>query len=136
MLTLNVIKARIRRQKIAEMAADSFLSPESIRDKISYLKNVNDTQFLFGIYDTPKKWTVLSVTKLFGCYNGEPFEFVMSLECEKIDDFIHEQNKKDFINIVLKDGRTIWMKSVGLSCAIRNVMEMLRVLSSDIVLDE
>jgi len=57
MITLNAVNARIKRQQIEKQAGESYLSPSDIRDRVGYFQKDFDEQFLFGIYDSPNKWT-------------------------------------------------------------------------------
>jgi len=136
MITLNAVNARIKRKKIEEEAGESYLSPSDIRARISYFREHFDEQFLFGIYESPKRWTVLSVKRLYGCYGGDPFYLALNKDAEEIDEYSSRAGRKDFIDVELADGRKIWMKTVGLSCTIRNVMLMLQRLPDGVHLKE
>jgi hypothetical protein len=136
MITLNAVNARIKRKKMEEEAGESYLSPSDIRDHIGYLREHFDEQFLFGIYDSPNKWTVLSVKRLYACYGGDPFYLVLNKDAEKIDEYSSRAGRKDFIDVELADGRKIWMKTVGLSCTIRNIILMLEKLPDNAHLEE
>jgi len=136
MITLNAVNARIKRKKIEEEAGESYLSPPDIRDRIGYLREHFDEQFLFGIYDSPNKWTVLSVKRLYACYGGDPFYLVLNKDAEEIHEYSSRAGRKDFIDVELADGRKIWMKTVGLSCAIRNIILMLENLPDNAHLEE
>ena len=136
MITLNAVNARIKRKKIEEEAGDSYLSPSDIRDRIGYLREHCDEQCLFGIYDSPNKWTVLSVKKLYACYGGDPFYLVLNKDAEKIHGYSRRAGRKDFIDVELADGRKIWMKTVGLSCSIQNMILMLQNLPDGVHLEE
>ena len=128
MITLSAVNARIKRQKIEEGAGDSYLSPADVLDRIGWFRRDFDEQFLFGIYDHPNKWTVLSVNKLYACYGGDPFYLALNKDADKIDEYSRRAGRKDFIDVELAEGRKIWMKTVGLSCSIRNIILMLTKL--------
>jgi hypothetical protein len=138
MITLNAANARIERQQIEKQAGESYLSPSDIRDRIGYFQEDCDEQFLFGIYYSPNKWTILSVKKLYACYGGDPFYlvFVLNKDAEKVDEYSRRAGRKDFIDVELADGRKIWMKTVGLSCSIRNIILMLQELPDNAHLEE
>jgi hypothetical protein len=128
MISLNAANARIKRQKIEEQAGESYLQPSDIRDRLSYFREHYDEQFLFCIYDTPNTWTVLSVKRLYACYGGDPFYLVLNKNAYEIDEYARNVGRKDFVDWELAGGRKIWMKTVGLSCAIRNIIKMLEKL--------
>ena len=135
MITLNAVNARIKRKKIEKQAGESYLPSSDIRDRIGYFREVFDEQFLFGIYDSPNKWTVLSVRRLYACYGGEPFYLVLNKDTEEIDEHARNVGRKDFIDWELPGGRKIWMKTVGLSCSIRNIILMLEKLPDNAYLE-
>jgi len=128
MITLNAANARIKRQNIEKQAGESYLSPSDIRDRIVYFREDFHEQFLFGIYDTPNRWTVLSVKKLYACYDGDPFYLVLNKKAKEIHEYSRRAGRKDYIDVELADGRKIWMKTVGLSCSIQNIILMLEQL--------
>src|SRR5215831_7668187 len=136
MITLNAVNARIKRQNIERQAGKSYLSQSDIRDRIVYFREDFNEQFLFGIYDSPNKWTVMSVRKLYACYDGDPFYLVLNKESEKIHEYSWRAGRKDFIDVELADGRKIWMKTVGLSCSIQNMILMLQNLPDGVHLEE
>ena len=136
MITLNAVNARIKRKQIEKQAGESYLSPSDIRDRIGYFGEHFDEQFLLGIYDSTNKWTVLSVKRLYACYGGDPFYLVFNKDAEKIDEYSRRAGRKDFIDVELADGRKIWMKTVGLSCSIRNIILMLEELPDNAHLEE
>jgi hypothetical protein len=128
MITLNAANARIKRQKTEKQAGESYLSSSDIRDRIDYFREDFDEQFLFGIYDSPNKWTVLSVRKLYACYGSDPFYLVLNKDTEEIDEYARNVGRKHFIDWELASWRKILMKTVGLSCSIRNIILMLEKL--------
>jgi hypothetical protein len=136
MITLNAANARIKRQQIEKQTGESYLSSSDIRDRVGYFQDDFDEQFLFGICDSPNKWTVLSVKKLYACYGGDPFYLVLNKDADKIHEYSRRAGRKDFIDVELADGRKIWMKTVGLSCSIQNIILMLQELPDNAHLEE
>jgi len=136
MISLSVIDARVRRQKIDEQAGSDFVSRDVIRSRIRVLENFPNQQFLFAIYQNENRWTAISVNKLIGCYDGELSELRIQGEAEKVHDFFGETGGKEESDVQLTDGRKFWMKSVGISCSFQNIMLMLQDLPEAITLDE
>ncbi|MDD7973852.1 hypothetical protein [Roseinatronobacter alkalisoli] len=136
MISLSVIDARVRRQKIAEQAGNDFVSRDVIRSRIRVLENFPKQQFLFAIFQSEARWTAISVNKLIGCYDGKLSELQIQGETEKIHHFFGEVGGKEKSDVELADGRKFWMKSVGVSCSFQNIMLMLEGLPEAITLDE
>ncbi len=136
MITLSVINARVRRQKIAEQAGDQFVPRDEITNRIRNLQKFPLHQFLFGIFDNNDKWTAISVRSIIGCYDGDISELKIQNEADKFHDFFGQSGGKEKSDVFLTDGRRFWMKSVGISCSFQNIILMLQNLPNDIVLDE
>ena len=84
----------------------------------------------------PTSGQILSVKKLYACYGGDPFYLVLNKDAEKIHEYVGRAGRKDFIDVELADGRKIWMKTVGLSCSIQNMILMLQNLPDGVHLEE
>lgn len=136
MISLSVIDARVKRQKIAEQAGDDFVSRNIVRSRIGALEKFSEQQFLFAIFQNETRWTAISVNKLIGCFDGELSELQIQGEADKIHDFFGETWGKEKSDVELADGRKFWMKSVGISCSFQNIMLMLQNLPEAISLDE
>lgn len=133
MITLNAACARIRRQKIEEHAGNSFLHPDDILKEIPYLAKYKDQQFLFGIYSSASRWTVISVNYLYAAYDGEMAIVRLDTETDKIYKYFSVNAFSSEIH--LTDGRRIWMKSPELSSLILNVLQMLQKVPCGTILE-
>ncbi len=131
MITLNVVEARMRRQKICEREVENYLHKDNIIDKIPYLRKFKEEQFLFGIYQSPTKWTVLSVGFLFAAYNDEPFALEITEHADKIHNYFANGNKFKS-DALLDTGQRIWMQSPGMHCTFQNMLLMLQELPKGI----
>ncbi|MEO9517087.1 MAG: hypothetical protein ABJH45_08235 [Paracoccaceae bacterium] len=136
MITLGVIDARIKRQKISDQAGAQFVPREEVKSRISALRGHKDSKFLFGIFEDNDKWTALSVESLIGCYNGKLSELNLRTEADLFHGFFGQDGGKHKSDVLLNDGRKFWMKSVGISCSFQNIILMLQKLPQDITLDE
>lgn len=136
MITLSVVKARMKRKRVKEIAGESFIAPERIVALIPFLEEFRNEQFLFGIYNSPKVWTVLSVRRLFGCYNGPPFSLIINKRAREVHNYVERAETKHVVDVVLNDGNRVWMKSVGMSCLFQNMLLMLQDLPDNVVLEE
>lgn len=134
MITLSVAQARIRRAGIQELAGDCFLSAEEILETIGHLDEFKEEQLLFGVYSSSSRWTVLTVRKLLFCFDEEPQALILNRDAEEIHRFYGTAGNKHAVDTVLLDGRKIWMKSVGLSSGIQNIVLMLQRLPDEVVL--
>ena len=137
MLTLNAVFARIKRNKIEEFAGKSFLHRDKIVQKIPFLKPYKDEQFLFGIFESETKWTVLSVNFLFASYAEECVNLRLDTEADKIFHFLSEKDDNAFSSDVwLSDGTRIWMKSPEFCSLILNMVLMLKKVPCGVRLDD
>ncbi len=124
MITLNAVHARMRRQKIEEFAGTNYVPGSDVLKKVPYLQKVAGEQFLFGIYCSEKKWTVLSVNYLYAAYDGQ--YSILRLDTETQTIFRYFSDESDFCeHVSLKDGRRIWMKSPEFASLMLNLMMML-----------
>jgi hypothetical protein len=135
MITLNVAYARIKRQKIEKFAGGCFLHRDDVIEKIPYLQAYNDQQFLFGIYNSEKKWTVLSVNYLYAVYENGLTTLRLDTETDKVYKYFSIEGNDFSSDLHLEDGRCIWMKSPELSSLILNVMLMLKKIPCGTVLE-
>ena len=135
MITLNVAYARMKRQKIEEFAGNCFLHRDNIVEKIPYLQAHKKQQFLFGIYNSETKWTVLSVNFLYAAYEDKITTLRLDTETDKIYNYFSIEENDFSSDICLKDGRCIWMKSQALSSLILNIMLMLEKIPCGTVLE-
>lgn len=114
----------MRRQKIEEFAGTNYVPASDVLSKIPYLQEFADEQFLFGIYDSEQRWTVLSVNNLYAAYDGQ--YSILRLDKETQTFFRYFADESDFSeHAFLRDGRRIWMKSSELSSLMLNLMMML-----------
>lgn len=126
MITLSSVYARVKRQKIEEFAGEYFLSRNDIVEKIPSMNSHKDQQFLFGVYHSENKWTVLSVNFLYAACDSGFTTLRLDTDTNTIyNHFIENDFSGD---IHLKDGRHIWMKSPELSSLILNIMLMLKTI--------
>jgi len=126
MLTLNAVFARMKRNKIKEFAGNSYLHSDEIMQKIPFLKAHKDEQFLFGIFESETKWTVLSVNFLFAAYGKERAILRLDTEANKIFNFLSDEEDNAFFSDVwLTDGTRIWMKSPEFCSLVLNLVLML-----------
>jgi len=133
MITLASVYARMKRQKIEEFASGCFLHRDDIIEKIPHLKAHKDQQFLFGIYNSEKKWTVLSVNFLYAAYENDWTALRLDTETDKIYNYFSENDFSS--DVQLKDGRRIWMKSPELSSLVLNIMLMLKKIPCGTLLE-
>jgi hypothetical protein len=126
MITLNAIEARLKRQKIRELSGESFLEKKSIVSKIPFLETYDDQQILFGIYESEGTWTVLSVGSLYASYDYSTVVLKLETEGDRVHDYLGKEGNNFKSDVELDDGKRIWMKSVGVSCAIQNIILMLQ----------
>ncbi|WP_444925419.1 hypothetical protein ACJJI4_12935 [Microbulbifer sp. TRSA002] len=133
MITISAANARVKRQKIAEFAGDSYVSPDNVVKRIMHLKSFKDQQFLFGIYQSEAVWVALSVSDLFTAYDGKIEVLRLDTETAKVLD---HYRKNDFSSVAdLVDGRRVWMGSPTLCQLILNVMLMLQDIPHGTVLE-
>ena len=132
MISLNFALARAERKGIEKFAGEHFLPRDSILEKIPYLRTHKDQQFLFGIYDSGEKWTVLSVCYLYASYDGQLATLRIDNETSSVFKYYRENDFSDNANF--DDGRQIWMGSPELSQQILNVMLMLEKIPCGTVL--
>ncbi len=135
MITLNVAYARMKRQKIEEFSGECFLHCDDVVEKIPRLQAYKDQQFLFGIYNSEKEWTALSVNFLYAAYEDELSTLRLDTETDKIFDYFSIEDNDFSSDIQLKDGRRIWMKSPDLASLVLNIMLMLKEVPCGTVLD-
>ena len=136
MISLGIIGARVKRQKISEQTGVQFIPREEVMHKIKALREFTGRQFLFGIFESDNKWTALSVDSVIGCYDGALSELNIQTEAEIFHDFFGQDGGKYKSDVFLNDGRKFWMKSVGISCSFQNILLMLQKLPEDAILDE
>ena len=136
MITLGAVKARMKRKQIKQIAGENFIEPERILALIPYLERFRNEQFLFGIYESPRVWTVLSVRYLFGCYGGDPFSLRIRERANEVHTYVQQAGTKMVSDVRLRDGNTVWMKSVGMSSLFQNMLLLLQDLPDDVVLEE
>ncbi len=118
MITLSAVYARMKRQKFKEFSAANFLHRNDVIRKIPDLHSFIHQQFLFGIYHSEKKWTVIIVNFLYAVYEGDWATLRLDTETDKIFQYFSIENNDFSSDIQLKDGRRIWMKSAELSSLI------------------
>jgi hypothetical protein len=126
----------MRRQKIRDTAGDSYVAAEDVLERFPRLKSFKNEQFLFGVQRDGETWTVLSVRYIFASYGGELYSLRVNEWTEKIFDNVGRAQTKMVSEIVLDDGKRIWMPSVGMCSAFQNMLLMLQKLPEDIVLDK
>lgn len=136
MITLNAAQARIKRQKIEQFAGSSFLPQSEILDRIPQLRNHAEQQFMFGIYDTKTRWTVLSVNFLFAAFGNKQSSLQLDVDTRKVFNHFSSGGNDFSSEFILPDGRQVWMKSAELCSLILNVMLMLEKVPCGTRLDD
>ena len=127
MISLNAAHARVRRQKIEEFSGEYYIPPEAVLDVMPFLNEYKEQQFLFGIYESEQKWTVLSVNFLFSKNGNEISTLRLDTGTSEVFSFFQAN---DFASdIRLKGGRELWFMSQELSSLILNIMLMLQKVS-------
>lgn len=133
MITLNAAYARMKRQKIEEFAGNHYLHRDDILSKIPKLRPVNDQQFLFGIYSSEEKWTVLSVNFIYACYDKKLSMLQLDIQTDQIYGYFSEN---DFAaDVHLSDGRSFWLKSSDFSQLFLNIILMLKKVPCGVLLE-
>ncbi|WP_152610802.1 hypothetical protein [Ruegeria sp. ANG-R] len=126
--------ARVERKKIRQLAGNSYVDGSQIADKIQLLKH-GDERFIFGIFENSEQWTVLSVQSLFAAFDGKKTHLNIIKDGAQIHRYFGVDGNKHASDVVLPNGNKIWMKSVGLSSSIQNIMLMLQKLPEGSVLE-
>lgn len=133
MYTLDIVLARMTRNKIRELASE-FTSdwPADFQD---YSGKERDHQKLLCVSDHNSLWTGVTVNHLFSMKQNT----VCTLDIQREFDVVGEwmsHSPKDSRNIELMDGRSFWSPSSGFTSALLNLMLMLEKLPPDAILKE
>ncbi|MCO7225789.1 hypothetical protein [Pleionea sp. CnH1-48] len=124
MITLNAVFARMRRQKIEEFSGEFFLCGDDVIETIPSLRRYEEQQFLFGIYFSEERWTILSVNYLYALCDKRFSTLRLDEEADIVCNYFCNNDFSSEVH--LDDGRSIWMKSPELSSLILNLMLMLK----------